>query len=974
MGEVQSIITSATSTIGGYFRVGYRRFKDGNVWEHRMTRSILHNVLPSDLKQYLEADLATQELLVTRSNADAQGGYMWMITFVGVGTSAPVPQLDAEPDEEHPLTGLGVEITTSTVTPAMKRLRGNAYVFTRETEQGTWTEQAALVPKAKQYTELLGFSASIDHETALVGCPNRDTYVSEINGGAGYFFDLGFLNLAFSQQHYSVTEGDTLNVKINRCRDTVRTCHTGTPGSKLEEIVNFDTGDFVSTDRHNQLALTKLLNFGYAELNQLVMPDGSGYFYPSVQTWLDPKQVSTAIERVQSYGGSERRSVFVNTQYDFRGISDYDPASGELSFAPNVGALSFSFKTTDDSLVESPDEVAMIRLSLPGVLPSYGSRLWSTVTLFDDGDGMSTSPLRAYTSKFYAADDGPPEQWSSDMVAGSQFGYAIAVDATRGFAVAGAPQKLNYVDGIPKHTGAAYVYAYASGVWSHQFTLQPPSGPIENSQFGAAVDVDGHLGNNVRVIVGAPGNSSAFVYVRKLVQGTMQWANETTLTAAGVNLAEYEFGQRNAVAMHGDYAVVGAPGYEAVFVYERNATSGTWSSATQFRSSDYDYDRILGVQKLHRPRFGCSVDISWRTIVVGAERAEYGNMGATQAGSGAVSVETFDTSGDSPDYFGRGKVYLLYSIPQAQIITLFNDPIADELKAGQWFISVITRGVNVSTALLEYDAKTTEVKAKMEALSNVDAVTVTRTGNKRNGFTWSITFDSETEQLPEMQVSWNGYGCPACIPFSSIYSPPEGQMSVDRIADVGEWGERWTLQAPDNNPDDRSGADVALSDHQLVVGAWGSSALTSTTWDFETGDLLGWRKTGDAFNFQPTYGDNSIARSVYDGLEEVHQDGNRVGLDYESYGEGQSARLQGRYYIGTFEKRPGRGHIETMSQAGYNSAKFPGHHTATGFNDPSEYPPGSVQGDTPQGTLTSQPFVFKGTRISFRVGGGCNAG
>ena len=32
------------------------------------------------------------------------------------------------------------------------------------------------------------------------------------------------------------------------------------------------------------------------------------------------------------------------------------------------------------------------------------------------------------------------------------------------------------------------------------------------------------------------------------------------------------------------------------------------------------------------------------------------------------------------------------------------------------------------------------------------------------------------------------------------------------------------------------------------------------TADFETGDLTGWTKTGDAFDFQPTKADNPTAR------------------------------------------------------------------------------------------------------------------
>ena len=50
----------------------------------------------------------------------------------------------------------------------------------------------------------------------------------------------------------------------------------------------------------------------------------------------------------------------------------------------------------------------------------------------------------------------------------------------------------------------------------------------------------------------------------------------------------------------------------------------------------------------------------------------------------------------------------------------------------------------------------------------------------------------------------------------------------------------------------------------------------------------------------------------------------------------------GKYWIGTYEKRPD-----------------------------SSYSPGTVQGDTPTGTLTSDPFMIAGTEMSFLVGGGC---
>lgn len=88
--------------------------------------------------------------------------------------------------------------------------------------------------------------------------------------------------------------------------------------------------------------------------------------------------------------------------------------------------------------------------------------------------------------------------------------------------------------------------------------------------------------------------------------------------------------------------------------------------------------------------------------------------------------------------------------------------------------------------------------------------------------------------------------------------------------------------------------------------------------DFETGDLRGWIKTGNAFDYQPTLGDNPKAR-------------NR-----------ESSNHQGRWWIGGYEKYQGK----------------PGQK------------PGDTQGDEPTGTLTSTPFIIRGDRISFLIGGG----
>ena len=89
--------------------------------------------------------------------------------------------------------------------------------------------------------------------------------------------------------------------------------------------------------------------------------------------------------------------------------------------------------------------------------------------------------------------------------------------------------------------------------------------------------------------------------------------------------------------------------------------------------------------------------------------------------------------------------------------------------------------------------------------------------------------------------------------------------------------------------------------------------------DFERG-ISQWNKTGTAFNDQPTYGDNPTARGRSDAANQV-----------------------GDWWIGTYENRPR-----------------------------PDSPAGKVQGDGPQGTLTSPKFNIVGTRLSFLIGGSCN--
>ena len=92
-----------------------------------------------------------------------------------------------------------------------------------------------------------------------------------------------------------------------------------------------------------------------------------------------------------------------------------------------------------------------------------------------------------------------------------------------------------------------------------------------------------------------------------------------------------------------------------------------------------------------------------------------------------------------------------------------------------------------------------------------------------------------------------------------------------------------------------------------------------TIFDFEDHDLSNWTLSGTAFNNQPTYGDNPSKR-----------------LDRT-----EPSKHEGDWWIGTFENRPSSSH------------------------------PPEIQGDQPQGNMTSPSFLIDTNFLRFLIGAGC---
>ena len=154
--------------------------------------------------------------------------------------------------------------------------------------------------------------------------------------------------------------------------------------------------------------------------------------------------------------------------------------------------------------------------------------------------------------------------------------------------------------------GAAYVFVRAAGVWSEQAKLVPAD-LSSGDFFGDAVALHGET-----LVVGAPGQDStaqnagaAYAYVR---QGTT-WTQQAKLVASGS--AAQAFGA--AAAIDGDTLVVGAKNEDApkknsgaAYVFTRGGT--IWSEQAVLLASDADEDDF----------FGWSVAVDGDAAIVGA--------------------------------------------------------------------------------------------------------------------------------------------------------------------------------------------------------------------------------------------------------------------------------------------------------------------------------------------------------------------
>jgi hypothetical protein len=186
--------------------------------------------------------------------------------------------------------------------------------------------------------------------------------------------------------------------------------------------------------------------------------------------------------------------------------------------------------------------------------------------------------------------------------------YGISVSIDGDSALVGAYGGLS-------SSGRAYIYVRnpATDAWGLQRVFTPPTGGDSLGWFGYSVALSGDT-----ALIGwgrddalADNSGSAVVFVRDSASGT--WSEQQKLTASDGAASDF-FG--NDVAVHGDFAVIGATGNSASFgksgaayVYERDPATGVWTQVQKLAPTEVTAN-FAG--------FGTAVAIEGDRMVVGS--------------------------------------------------------------------------------------------------------------------------------------------------------------------------------------------------------------------------------------------------------------------------------------------------------------------------------------------------------------------
>ncbi|MDD2790184.1 MAG: FG-GAP repeat protein [Sulfurimonas sp.] len=516
---------------------------------------------------------------------------------------------------------------------------GNAYLFKRNSDA---TNDVTQVKKLQAHDihadDTFGNAVSMSGNTIVVGALYEDPIVND--EGSVYVFDMVPLNKPY------IYNAPASALNFDELFKNSRVVYSFEGASPTGGVITYslsgtDTDKFVFTD--NALS--------FAETPDYENPVDSGVANDYNITVTATNIASSAVDMNISVKVQDRyyldiaklhasdaastdyfgRSVSMDGDYIVVGTRDKDVNSSVEGW--DAGSAYVYKKQPDNSVIE----IAKLETTDPVLFGYFGASVsisgdYILVGAFGE-DAIANDAGSAYLFKRNSDSNISllAKLQSSDIEAGDNFGYSVAIDGN--YMVIGASSESS----TASYAGAAYVFKRNSDTNISQIAKIQASDPAVQDYFARAVDISGDY-----IVIGVNqkdsyGTSSGSVYLFKR-NSDSDVSQIGKFSSNDIQTGD-EFGV--SVAIDGDYIVVGAT--------KEDTTATDAGSVYVFKRNSDSFNDISQIAKMQATdpeiyeNFGYSVAIEGNNIAVGIP---YENDLISRAGSVYVFYRNSDTTDD----------------------------------------------------------------------------------------------------------------------------------------------------------------------------------------------------------------------------------------------------------------------------------------------------------------------------------------
>ena len=490
---------------------------------------------------------------------------------------------------------------------------------------------------------------------------------------------------------------------------------------------------------------------------------------------------------------------------------------------------------------------------------------------------------------------------ASDGASGDEFGDGVAISGN--YAVVGAPRDNIGGDNV----GIAYVFNVKSGEFIHK--LDHGETYDGDTMFGHSVDIDG-----IYAIVGGYYDDtnhydSGAAWIFNVQTGAKLWKLKASNPEASAKFGD-------SVAISGNYAIVGANGYDSLkgSAYIFNVQTGA------------ELHKLVASDGVGGDTFGDSVAISGNYAIVGAQR-DHTSDGSDAGSAYIFNIQTgeqlhklYAINGNAWDTFGSSvAIDGNYAVVGSDY---YNS--SDGSDAGTAFIFDAMTGLLVKQ-LFASDAAGADRFGKGVAISNNYVIIGARDDNSSTGSAYIYRPNDPLPPLLSIDNDSGNVGIGTTEPKSLL--DVNGTLQATTLTSTNlkvgrdfSFSLEKKIVAHDGAASDYFGYSVAISDNYAIVGAYGddSNIGSAYIYNVHTGAEIHKLTAGDGespdfFGYSVAISDNyAIVGSKLDDTNNNTNTGSAyifnvqtgtqlhklTAIDREAWDEfGKSVAISGNYVI-----------------------------------------------------------------------------